>query len=213
VNLEQRYKKFELSISMLGVYVGIAAVGVAYLDYLGSKKEAEATLDASNRQAETYLYVQLKSRFEEIVKEMPSDRFTKRYKVDPKNTKDWKYFEDYWQQSFDEWYSSTQLLEPKHSHLWDEYYASAIKDALTKSYYVDSLCLLIDERATTDIVLVTPLDAAEHWSEQGLPARGGGRSRAQAAAQGCAVSVAPQRAKLAGDRLGWHPGESDLGDF
>ena len=99
-----------------------------------------ANIYASVRDSRTDLYISFKNRYHEIRKEVPHDRRSENFDYStPKNI---TYFNSYWNLAFDEWYASNELFGFGVSFLWDDYYSDAIADALTRSYYVDSLCHL-----------------------------------------------------------------------
>lgn len=99
-----------------------------------------ANIYASVRDSRTDLYISFKNRYHEIRKEVPPDRRNEDFDYStPKNI---TYFNSYWNLAFDEWYASNELFGFGVSYLWDDYYSDAIADALTRSYYVDSLCHL-----------------------------------------------------------------------
>lgn len=53
------YDKIANWIALLGLWVSIIGIGTAVNDYFGSRREAHATLEASNRQSEVTLYKDL----------------------------------------------------------------------------------------------------------------------------------------------------------
>jgi len=127
---------------LLSLSIALAGVVIAAVDWWSSRTLAQAQLDAARRATETSHYIEFKRRFTEIHKGAPKQRRDPRYVAKP-GTVGWDYFEAFWGHSFDEWFATTQLLEPHESILWEKYYGPAVHDALKKKYYIDSLCYLM----------------------------------------------------------------------
>ena len=123
-------------------WIGVLSISIAF----GSIVIANSSLEASRQQARTALYIEFKQRFAEFrhKNKPPKERKEQGYVASPTSA-GWEYFYLYWHHSFDEWFASTQLLSPEESKLWNEYYGPSVKNALGKSYYLESICYMLSK--------------------------------------------------------------------
>lgn len=94
------------------------AFAISLLSYFRARHEEKAKL-----------YLDLRGRYLEIRRRVP-DRYLAAGADIKENDPDWVHLEQYWYQSFDEWFSTTQLNRGKHSDLWDMYFGPAIQSTL-----------------------------------------------------------------------------------
>ena len=131
--------------TLLSIAVSILSLGIAGSSlYLSNQ-----ALDSSVQSAEANLYIEFKKQFADLQVykyKVAKKRRDKGYIASPEDDlKGWRYFERYWEFSFNEWYATTQLFEPEAGHLWNEFYGPSIRDALTKSYFLQSICYLLND--------------------------------------------------------------------
>lgn len=96
----------------------IATAANAYLVYTNSRFAEEM--------AKVQTFNNLRSRFFEIQDRLPGD-VKLRSEAPQRGTHDWKVMRAYWEQSFNEWFTVTHLLEGRPTELWNEYYRSVFK--------------------------------------------------------------------------------------
>lgn len=103
---------------VMSALIAWIALLVSVSSYCRSKEEDKATL-----------YLQLRNRYFEIRRLIP-DRYFRASGCCEVQPGDWIYLEQYWYQSFDEWFSTTQLNSGKHKELWDVYFQPAVQSSL-----------------------------------------------------------------------------------
>ena len=110
---------------LLAVFLSAASVVIAIFAF----RRANSAERRSLAEAKTQAFITFRNRFIEIKHNLPPRWGDKEWLPQP-DTEEWRPFEAYWQNAFDEWYVPMCLNREYLEDVWRLFFESAVKSAL-----------------------------------------------------------------------------------